>query len=74
MSSLPGYQFGARIRKYRKRLDLTQKELAAKLEIHYNHLGDIERGKVDTGLRLTAYIIQYLNFTVEDLKQIFRIK
>jgi transcriptional regulator with XRE-family HTH domain len=36
---------GRAIRKYRKQANLTQEELAEKVELHPNYVGEIERGE-----------------------------
>ena len=74
MSNFSNYQLGVVIRKYRKNMNLTQKQLAQKIDIHHNQLGAIERGETGISFRLACHLIKILKFNLEDLKHLFNIK
>lgn len=61
------YAIGARIRAKRKALNLTQENLAEKLDISTEHLSRIERGSVKPSLTLTERICAELKMEEEEL-------
>lgn len=58
---------GARIRQLRKRMRLTQEELAERCGIHYKFLGGIERGGQNPTIAVLASIAGSLNVSLADL-------
>lgn len=50
-------QFGATVRKYRQRLDLSQEELAWRAEMHRTYLADVERGVRNLSLSSIARLV-----------------
>lgn len=46
----PKAEFGARVRRHRKRLDLTLEELAEEAEMHWTYIGSVERGERNISL------------------------
>jgi len=46
----PKAEFGARVRRQRKRLDLTLEELAERAEMHWTYIGSVERGERNISL------------------------
>jgi transcriptional regulator with XRE-family HTH domain len=60
-------QLGARIKQLRKRMRLTQEELAEKCGIHYKFLGGIERGDQNPTIMVLAGIAAGLNVRLADL-------
>lgn len=43
-------QFGARVRKQRRALGLSQEQLAERVGIHFTYVGQVERGERNLGL------------------------
>lgn len=60
-------KFGSRIQKIRKQLKISQEELAARVGIHRNHMGRIERGETNPPLPLIEKIAKELKVSVSDL-------
>lgn len=58
-------QIGKRIAASRNDLDLSQKELAAKINISNNHLSNIETGKSAPSFLLLLEICKALNVSIE---------
>lgn len=58
-------QIGKRIAASRNDLDLSQKELAAKINISNNHLSNIETGKAAPSFLLLLEICKALNVSIE---------
>ena len=61
--------FGATVRARRKHLGLTQKELSAKVGLHYTYIGDIERGERNVSLQNILRLAAALNVFPTDLLQ-----
>ncbi|PTX91014.1 helix-turn-helix transcriptional regulator [Opitutus sp. ER46] len=49
--------FGATIRRYRQRLDLSQEELAWRADMHRTYLADVERGARNLSLSSISRIV-----------------
>jgi transcriptional regulator with XRE-family HTH domain len=58
---------GARIRQLRKKLRLTQEELAEQCGIHYKFLGGIERGNQNPTIMVLGKIAGALQVSLADL-------
>lgn len=58
---------GEAVRKYRKRADLTQEELAEKADLHPVYLGEIERGEQTVSIFALMKIAKALRVRVRDL-------
>lgn len=58
---------GKRIREYRKKVNLTQNELAKKLEINNTTLSAYEMGKISLNLPMLCKISEILHLNVLDL-------
>lgn len=61
------YKIGQRIRKYRKACNLSQEELAEKVEISIPHLSHIETGNTKLSLPVLVNIAEVLNVKTDDL-------
>lgn len=66
MESITGI-IGARIRAYRKSLNLSQERLAEMSEIHPTYLGQIERGEKNATLEVIQKISASLNVPLSTL-------
>jgi DNA-binding XRE family transcriptional regulator len=60
-------RLGNKIQKLRKNLDLSQEELAAKLNISRTHMGHIEQGRKSPSLKLLTKISKELKTDISDL-------
>ena len=60
-------RLGRRINAARKRLSMTQEELASRCGCTRNHLSDIENGSSRPSLELLVRIARHLNTGVDDL-------
>jgi transcriptional regulator with XRE-family HTH domain len=60
---------GATIRRHRKRLHLTQKQLAAKTRLGYTYISDIERGASNPSVRSLLRIAAALDLPASRLLQ-----
>jgi transcriptional regulator with XRE-family HTH domain len=58
---------GATIRSHRKRLGLTQKQLAAKTRLGYTYISDIERGACNPSVRSLLRIAAALHLPASSL-------
>ena len=58
-------EVGARIREARKRLKLSQAELAEKLQISPSHMSDIENGKKNIGLDIFMRLTEALQVSAD---------
>jgi len=58
---------GSRIRLYRNRLNLTQKQLTEKLGVSTPFISNIERGETKIGLKTLINIANIFNVSVDDL-------
>ncbi|CUX12950.1 helix-turn-helix domain-containing protein [Clostridium sp. C105KSO13] len=54
------YEIGHRIRKYRKALNLTQEQLAYKVEISTTHISHVESGNTKLSLPLLVKLAKEL--------------
>jgi len=67
---LPGLKdglIGRRVREARLKLGLTQECLAARANLHYSYIGQVERGNKVPSLKTLSKIAKALNLKVEDL-------
>jgi len=67
---LPGLKdglIGRRVREARLKLGLTQERLAARANLHYSYIGQVERGNKVPSLKTLSKIAKALNLKVEDL-------
>lgn len=55
------------IRRYRKKADLTQAELAERADLHHNFIGEIERGEKTISVDALFRIARALRVHLEDL-------
>lgn len=60
-----------RVKKFRKKEDLTQEELAKELDVSRQTVNAIETGKYDPSLELALKTAEFFNVPTED---IFRLK
>ena len=58
---------GRRIRRLRKRLDLSQEKLAEKAVIHRTYMGKIERGESNPPIHTVSKITKALKVPLSDL-------
>jgi len=58
---------GKRIREERRKLDITQEQLAEDINISHPHIGQIERGESGTSLEVLINIANRLGVTVDYL-------
>ncbi|MEH7238867.1 helix-turn-helix domain-containing protein [Bacillus sp. JJ1562] len=58
---------GQRVRKYRMERNLTQQELAKRVNITENYVGEIERAKTKASLEVLERICQALEISLEQL-------
>lgn len=59
--------FGLRVRYFRKRLKLSQEELANKAELHRTYVGAVERGERNISLLNILRLADTLQVTLKDL-------
>lgn len=59
-------EMGVRVRALRERKGLTQEELAAKVNVHYSYIGDIERGEKSLTIEILERIIHALGVTLDE--------
>jgi transcriptional regulator with XRE-family HTH domain len=67
---LPGLKdglIGRRVKEARLKLGLTQERLAARANLHYSYVGQVERGNKVPSLKTLSKIARALNLKVEDL-------
>ena len=69
MSAKPYHRriVGEKIRVCRKRVGLTQEELAEKADLHHNFIGEVERGNMEISLGSLVKISKALSVRVRDL-------
>ena len=60
-------RLGRKIQRLRKAMDLSQEELAAKLDISRTHMGHIEQGRKSPSLKLLSKISKALKTDISDL-------
>ncbi len=63
----PKAEFGARVRRHRKRLDLTLEELAEEAGMHWTYIGSVERGERNISLVNILRLARALDVGPEDL-------
>lgn len=63
-------KFGQRVREERKKLGLSQEELAARAEVHRTYIGMIERGEKNITLLNIEKIAKALNLEISELTKI----
>ena len=62
--------FGENVRKFRRKLNISQEELADKADLHRNYIGMIERAEKNITLVNTEKIANALEVKIEDLLKI----
>jgi transcriptional regulator with XRE-family HTH domain len=60
-------EFGATVRERRKRLGLSQEDLASRAALHRTYVGMIERGEKNVTLRNIEKLSRALNCSMADL-------
>jgi transcriptional regulator with XRE-family HTH domain len=67
--SQPHYRrvVGGRIRVFRQQAGLTQEKLAEKADLHYNFIGEVERGNLDISVGSLLKVSKALGLRVRDL-------
>ena len=60
-------KFGAKIKLFRLKLQLTQEELAELSDLHPTYIGSVERGERNISLENIAAIAKGLNCSIRDL-------
>jgi transcriptional regulator with XRE-family HTH domain len=60
-------KFSSNVKKLRRKLELSQEELAEKVGCHVNHIGRIERGQADLSLSMLYKIANALGISVKEL-------
>lgn len=58
---------GKKIKKYRKRKELTQEKLGEKAGLHYTYIGQVERGEKEPSLKSLLKISEALEVSVDKL-------
>lgn len=59
--------FGATVRTRRKRLGISQEELAERSDLHRTYISDVERGSRNVSLENIARIAQALELSIAEL-------
>lgn len=59
--------FGQTVLYHRRRLGISQEQLAARSGLHRTYIGDIERGKRNISLKNIAKLAEALGITASDL-------
>ena len=60
-------KFGQNIKQIRKRMNMSQKELATKMEISQSYLSDIESGRKNLSIKTVKKLAGSLGLSVTDL-------
>jgi len=60
-------EFGAQVRKLRKRRGWTQEELAEAADRHWTYIGGIERGERNVTLQVVGDLAHALGVNIEEL-------
>lgn len=60
-------KFGQNIKQIRKRMNMSQKELATKMEISQSYLSDIENGRKNLSIKTVKKLADSLGLSVNDL-------
>ena len=60
-------KLGANIRKYRLKNDLSQVKLSIATGLHWNYIGQLERGEVNPGATVLIKLAKALNIAVGEL-------
>lgn len=60
-------QFGAKVRKYRKKRKLSQEKLAELADLHRTYIGQVECGKRNLALKNIEKLAKALGVSVKDL-------
>lgn len=59
--------FGKKLQRIRKKIGISQEELAERVGVHRNHIGRIERGETNPSLPLIQKIAKVLKVSGKDL-------
>ena len=65
-------RFGQRIKELRKRLGLTQEDLAFKVGVDRSYMGFVERGERNPTLSKIAKIAKTLNISLSELFKVYK--
>lgn len=60
-------KFGQNLKRIRKRMNMTQEELATKMEISRSYLSDIENGRKNLSIKTVKKLADSLGLSVNDL-------
>lgn len=60
-------KFGQNIKQIRKHMNMSQKELATKMEISQSYLSDIENGRKNLSIKTVKKLANSLGLSVTDL-------
>ena len=60
-------KFGQNLKRIRKRMNMTQEELATKMEISQSYLSDIENGRKNLSIKTVKKLADSLGLSVNDL-------
>jgi len=60
-------RFGARVRKLRLEMDLSQEKFAAKCKLDRTYIGSVERGERNIAIRNIEKIAKTLGISISDL-------
>ena len=63
---------GRRVRQLRKRLGVSQEELAARADLHRNYVGSVERGERDIGISSLGNLAAALGVSLQEFFAPFR--
>lgn len=64
------YSYGAKLRQYRQRNNLTQKEIAGQIGLTQSNYSRLEKGELDIKLSMILTICKKLHLTANDLIEI----
>ena len=60
-------KFGQNLKRIRKRMNMTQKQLADEIEISQSYLSDIENGRKNLSIKTVKKLADSLGLSVNDL-------
>jgi transcriptional regulator with XRE-family HTH domain len=63
---------GRRVRELRRKLQISQEELAARADLHRNYVGSVERGERDIGITAIGQLARALSMSLADFFAPFR--
>ena len=65
---------GRRVRELRKKIGVSQEELAARAALHRNYVGSVERGERDIGIVAMGRLARALEVSLAEFFTVFRHK